>query len=205
MGICGCKNSPKQKRQEMKQIINQVNQKQVKDDQFSELSEEIQEILAYYLKNENNSPQNKQLSESNYLKHSLEMPNTPYFKSNADSEDQFHFMKQAKQLEEISIQLPNQSSDFLPVIKENNNQNNQEKKQKVYLINNHKFQSICPICNNDHIWFHNCKQEFIYLEEQLIFCQQCNFKTLIKEYEFVCLKTSERFKFSTDQIGDLFA
>ncbi|CAD8109969.1 unnamed protein product [Paramecium primaurelia] len=202
MGICcsGGQNHPKQKVEQKIQTINNVYQEQPKQDQFSELSEEIQEILDMYLKHEKNSPQHKSLNESNHLKHSLEMPNTPYFKNNADSDDQFHFLRQTKQLEEISIHLPHKSSDYLPALQEIN----QEKQQKHCLMKNHKFQSKCPICNNDHIWFHNCKQDFIYQEELLLLCQQCNFKTLITEYEFVCLKTSERFKFTADQIGKFF-
>ena len=37
-------------------MINQNNQEEIKDDQFSELSGEIKEILETYLKHEKNSP-----------------------------------------------------------------------------------------------------------------------------------------------------
>ncbi|CAK61217.1 unnamed protein product (macronuclear) [Paramecium tetraurelia] len=106
MGICcsGGQNRPKQKGEHKAQNIINVYQEQQKQDEFQELSGEIQEILEMYLKHEKNSPQHKSLSESSHLKHSLEMPNTPYFKNNTDSEDQFHFLRQTKQLEEISIE-----------------------------------------------------------------------------------------------------
>ncbi|CAD8204291.1 unnamed protein product [Paramecium octaurelia] len=112
MGICcsGGQNRQKQKGEQKIQTINNLYQEQPKQDEFQELSGEIQEILEMYLKHEKNSPQQKSLSESNHLKHSLEMPNTPYFKNNANSEDQFHFLRQTKQLEEISI--VNQTQDL---------------------------------------------------------------------------------------------
>lgn len=46
-----------------------------------------------YLSCEKNSPQNKNLGESNQLKHSLEQPNTPYFKNSYDSDDKFLYLK----------------------------------------------------------------------------------------------------------------
>ncbi|CAD8123536.1 unnamed protein product [Paramecium sonneborni] len=165
-------------------------------DDYEELSGEMKEILELYLNCERNSPQNKNLAESNQLKHSLEQPNTPYFKNSFDCDDKFQQLKQSKQVEEKRSSHKN--SEKLPPVEEENEQ------QRQYEQSDHPiFQYKCLICQNDHKWIHTCNQELMYNEDNMIVCEKCKFKQKITEYDFICQKTQQKFRFTTEQIKDL--
>ncbi|CAD8201387.1 unnamed protein product [Paramecium octaurelia] len=194
MGVC-CSNKNQRSRQHDYGVLSPTN-RQAEQDEYQELSVEIKEILEMYLNYEKNSPQNKNLGESNQLKHSLEQPNTPYFKNSHDSDDKFLQMKQAKQVEELRSSHKN--SEKLPPVMEENEQLNQHSQSKHPI-----FQHKCLICHQDHVWTHSCNSKLVYNDDNMIVCEKCKFKQKITEYEFICEKTQQKFRFTTEQIKDL--
>ncbi|CAD8104577.1 unnamed protein product [Paramecium primaurelia] len=194
MGVC-CSNKNQKNHHNSYGFLSPTNRQQ-EQDEYEELSGEIKEILEMYLNCDKNSPQNKNLGESNQLKHSLEQPNTPYFKNSQDSDDKFLYLKQSKQVEEI-IRSSHKNSEKLAPVEEENEQQKQYSQSKYPI-----FQFKCIICNKDHEWIHSCTQRLVYNDDNMIVCEKCKFKQKITEYDFICQKTQQKFRFTTEQIKD---
>ncbi|CAK68680.1 unnamed protein product (macronuclear) [Paramecium tetraurelia] len=197
MGVC-CSNKNSKNPHNTYGFLSPTN-RQLEQEEYEELSGEMKEILEMYLSSEKNSPQNRNLGESNQLKHSLEQPNTPYFKNSYDSsDDKFLYLKQSKQVEEIIVnEIKIQEAEKLAPVEEENEQ------QKQYSQLNHPiFQFKCQVCHQDHNWIHSCNSRLVYNDDNMIVCEKCKFKQKITEYDFICQKTQQKFRFTTEQIKD---
>ncbi|CAD8193416.1 unnamed protein product [Paramecium octaurelia] len=143
MGVC-CSNKNSKNPHNAYGFLSPTN-RQLEQEEYEELSGEMKEILEMYLSSEKNSPQNRNLGESNQLKHSLEQPNTPYFKNSYDSSDD-KFLKRSS----------HKNSEKLAPVEEENEQ------QKQYSQLNHPiFQFKCQVCHQDHNWIHSCNSRLV--------------------------------------------